>query len=161
MSEYVCPPVHLHVQRAWVSIYVLVYKRLGTHWNSRVCVSTQSCPRHEDKLVFSLTALSPHNMPLDGRAIQLFLVNPVSCLRPEQVVRGASTPLVRLVLLPLSLKSCVQVHAGNQPARGLLEPAPSSVPCCHQGHLLGLTDGSENPLSGCFSQSFASARQPG
>lgn len=46
----------------------------------------------------------------------------------------------------LSPKSCVPAQAGNQPAQGLLSPAPSSVPHCHQGHLLGLTDSSEKPI---------------
>lgn len=54
--------------------------------------------------------------------------------------------MVHPALPSLSPKSCVQVQAGNQPAPGLLSPAPSSVPGCHQGHLLGLTDGSEKPI---------------
>lgn len=63
-----------------------------------------------------------------------------------RLVLGVHTPLVHPVLPSLSPKCCVQVQAGNQPAPGLLSPAPSSVPCCHQGHLLGLTDGSEKPI---------------
>lgn len=54
--------------------------------------------------------------------------------------------MVLYVFLSPSLKSCGQVQAGNQPAQELSSPAPSSVPCCHQGHLLGLTDGSEKPI---------------
>lgn len=54
--------------------------------------------------------------------------------------------MVLYVLLSLSLKSCGQAQAGNQPAQELLSPAPSSVPCCHRGHLLGLTDGSGKPI---------------
>lgn len=54
--------------------------------------------------------------------------------------------MVPYILLSPSRKSCGQAQTGNQPAQELLSPAPSSVPCCHQGHLLGLTDGSEKPI---------------
>lgn len=106
-------------------------------------------------LVFNYTALPLPSIPLDGESMSLIaLAGEPWVLSQDQVQQSRwfeagfrSTHTLGPSCPPVTATETLCPSAGWKSASpGALEPSTLLCPYCHQGHLLGLTDGSEKPI---------------